>query len=60
MKRKVNQYLKSVLITKKRWHELLKERERIADKQNAFAVSDQNNYLISSHDLIEGFQIIKK
>lgn len=52
MKRKVNQYLKSVLITKKedtikyakkRWHELLKERERIADKQNAFAVSDQNN-----------------
>lgn len=51
MKRKVNQYLKSVLITKKdaikyvkkHWHELLKERERIADKQNAFAVSDQNN-----------------
>ena len=52
MKRKVNQYLKLVLITKKedaikyakkRWHELLKERERIADKQNAFAVSDQKD-----------------
>ena len=30
------------------------------EKQSVFAVSDQNNYLISSHDLIEGFQIIKK
>lgn len=50
----------AIKYAKKRWHELFKERERIAGKQSVFAVSDQNNYLISSHDLIEGFQIIKK
>ena len=50
----------AIKYAKKRWHELIKERKRIAGKQSVFAVSDQNNYLISSHDLIEGFQIIKK